>query len=381
MTDSKSIQKLFLARLMGELSADQEKELTRWRGLSPDHETLFRESVDWEKTSRRLRLMMDNKDKVFSQIKLNYPLGKSPYQGYDRAEKIRRRIAIFAVAAMVLVALLVQILVPKQTQIQPGKQKAYLIDPATEGMGDPVAGLMYTADQFESREVGDKEALIARNQPEAPDTAMIKLATRGANEFGLILPRVLHAWLNSWTSIDFPAFYDKKTVHIFISGEAYVSSEREIPIEFHVGQMHLQGERARFNVKSYPGEGTRLTMLSGHLQWWNDSATMDPSHKLDLAAGQEIFYQDGKWVLTTVDTSQAIAWKNGRIFYHQADIKTIMRDLSRWYNVKFEFSGKIPDKPFSLDFPRNAPFADILKKLGGQGLHYQLSGDEMTILP
>jgi hypothetical protein len=60
-----------------------------------------------------------------------------------------------------------------------------------------------------------------------------------------------------------------------------------------------------------------------------------------------------------------------------------MSGLSKWYDFEYEFAGKIPDKKFSLDFPRDAPIAAVLKSLEEQGLHFRYKRwiKEIIILP
>ena len=97
-------------------------------------------------------------------------------------------------------------------------------------------------------------------------------------------------------------------------------------------------------------------------------------------------YSDGPQNITMIKNpaengNDVIAWKNGITLYHNADIQTIMRDVSRWYDVEVVYEGTIPDKKYSLDFPRNAKLQDLITSLKDQGAHVSFFLNKVTVLP
>jgi hypothetical protein len=57
-----------------------------------------------------------------------------------------------------------------------------------------------------------------------------------------------------------------------------------------------------------------------------------------------------------------MAWKNGRFQFSNSDIRDIMRQVARWYDVDVEFKGTIDEK-FSGGISRQVKASQLLKIL------------------
>ena len=51
--------------------------------------------------------------------------------------------------------------------------------------------------------------------------------------------------------------------------------------------------------------------------------------------------------------NKVMAWKNGLFQFDGADIKSIMRQIARWYDVEIEYAGKIPKRRFEGKISRD----------------------------
>jgi ferric-dicitrate binding protein FerR (iron transport regulator) len=59
---------------------------------------------------------------------------------------------------------------------------------------------------------------------------------------------------------------------------------------------------------------------------------------------------------------EVMAWKNGLFQFKAADIKTVLRQAERWYDVQFEYKDNIPAR-FSGQISRSANADQLLKIL------------------
>jgi transmembrane sensor len=82
-----------------------------------------------------------------------------------------------------------------------------------------------------------------------------------------------------------------------------------------------------------------------------------------------------------VDVADAIAWKNGVTSYNEANIKTIMRQVSRWYDVNVNYEGQVPDRYFTGSISRNSKLSELLKIFDLSDIHYTLKDHLITIKP
>jgi hypothetical protein len=63
-----------------------------------------------------------------------------------------------------------------------------------------------------------------------------------------------------------------------------------------------------------------------------------------------------------------MAWKNGVFHFENADIQTVMRQLSRWYDVEVVYKRDIEkDDPLFFEVKRNTNLSDVLKVLNLAG--------------
>ncbi len=58
-----------------------------------------------------------------------------------------------------------------------------------------------------------------------------------------------------------------------------------------------------------------------------------------------------------------MAWKNGYFSLKGADLFSIMRQVSRWYDVEVVYEGKFSDQKFVGVLSRDISLNDVLKSL------------------
>jgi ferric-dicitrate binding protein FerR (iron transport regulator) len=63
-----------------------------------------------------------------------------------------------------------------------------------------------------------------------------------------------------------------------------------------------------------------------------------------------------------VDTEAAIGWKNGDIHFNSADLKGVLRQLARWYDVDVDMA-RIPAVKLNGVVSRHVSLAVVLKAI------------------
>ena len=86
-------------------------------------------------------------------------------------------------------------------------------------------------------------------------------------------------------------------------------------------------------------------------------------------------------VLRGEDIQAAVAWRNGRTFFKDADVPTILRVISRWYDVDVEYQGNLSRRQINGAISRNAPLSELLKILELNKIHFKMNGKKMTVTP
>lgn len=82
-----------------------------------------------------------------------------------------------------------------------------------------------------------------------------------------------------------------------------------------------------------------------------------------------------------VNVDEVISWKNGQIQFENESLQTIMRQISRWYDVDITYDGDIPHKIFTGAISRKSDLSELLRILKFEGVHFTLEGRTIVVRP
>jgi len=217
------------------------------------------------------------------------------------------------------------------------------------------------------------------------------LTVPSGGKYSLVLPDGSRVWLNAESSITFPTAFSGRKRSVKISGEVYfdVAKDPARPFIVQVGnnrQIRVLG--TQFNVNAYSDEEEiTTTLLEG-------SVEILPGGNAGLAVRlkpgeQAAFSETGQIsVRHGVNTDEIVAWKNGMFHFEKADIQSVMRQISRWYNVEVVYEGPLPNRSFSGKIDRQSNASEALDILRFTGLNFRIDAlpDEsrkgkITVLP
>ncbi|MCF6404303.1 DUF4974 domain-containing protein [Chitinophaga filiformis] len=207
------------------------------------------------------------------------------------------------------------------------------------------------------------------------------MTTPRGRQFKLVLPDGTKVWLNAASSLKYPTAFTGSERKVEITGEAYleVAQNADKPFILSVANgVTVKVLGTSFNVNAYPDENAVQTMLvTGSVQ----VTAANSATPLTLQPGKQATLQKrtGKLSIQPADEEQVLAWKNGYFHFDRADIQTIMRQISRWYDVEVEYK-EIPDKKFSGTIPRNVNASQVFKILELTGnVHFTIDGNKVTV--
>ena len=212
------------------------------------------------------------------------------------------------------------------------------------------------------------------------------LTTPRGGQYQLTLPDGTKVWLNAASSITYPIAFTGNSRTVEMTGEAYfeVIHDKKRPFTVKAGGQTIQDIGTRFNVNVYADEPAQVTTLlegavsvSGHLLRPGEKATVTGATATGTtgAGGGDIQVTQG-------DPDQAVAWKNGLFDFNDAGVETVMRQLSRWYNVDVTYEGNIPHRQFQGMIGRSLTLNQVLAGLTKEQVHYQIEpGNRLIITP
>lgn len=214
-----------------------------------------------------------------------------------------------------------------------------------------------------------------------PITQYNTISIPDGTEFEVILPDGSKAFLNANSSLKYPTVFNGGTRQVELQGEGYfeVTHNKEKPFIVQTARQTVLVLGTHFNINAYADERTtKTTLLEGRVQ------IMAGPQAFTLIPGEQAMVTNNgsplrEGMIMNADTDQAVAWKNGFFQYHEADIKAIMRDFSRWYGVKVIYDGNIHERLFSGAIHKDLSLLQALDLLGYANVHFTIENKQITI--
>ncbi|MNY52902.1 hypothetical protein D3C86_1886180 [compost metagenome] len=73
------------------------------------------------------------------------------------------------------------------------------------------------------------------------------------------------------------------------------------------------------------------------------------------------------------------AWKDGFFQFERVDIQTLMRQISRWYDIEIEYRGDIPKDELVGKIKRDEDIKKVLEILKYGNVKFQLVGRKLIV--
>jgi len=386
------LRTLYHRYLMGTLTIEEKRE---WKLAlsSPNLKHFLEEIVEegWDEISKEEIVLMDqtSSDKIFDRV-VAMP-----------QKKIRKNILwkpIVAAASIFIVAALSLYLYTNSTQnkpvrpvshashIKPGDNKAYLT--LANGkkivLSDAKNGTLVAQNGIQITKTTEGQlvyTVTGNNNSTSSDYNTIETPKGG--QYQVRLPDGTNVWLNAASSLRYPSAFKGSERKVELSGEAYfeVAKNKKMPFRVISNTQTVEVLGTHFNVNSYLDEAdTKTTLLEGSVRVKrNNSAAA-----VVIRPGQQASVKQNvndKINVAEADMEEVMAWKNNYFRFNNENIESVMRKISRWYNVDVEYKGAISDEEFNGTISRSKNIVQVLEMLEGtKSIHFKIEGRRIVVM-
>lgn len=202
------------------------------------------------------------------------------------------------------------------------------------------------------------------------------IRTPRGGQYNLVLPDGTLVWLNAESSLSYPSTFSKSERRVNLTGEAYfevvakyssnskkISSEKT-PFIVSTKEQEIEVLGTHFNVKSYTDEEqTTTTLLEGKVRVTGLNNNSKSTQGRILNVGEQAIWKNNKLNIAKVNINKAIDWKDGKFIFSGDNIKTIMTNISRWYNIDVSYQGDVSNINFEGSISRYETIGEVLRKL------------------
>jgi len=386
------IKSLLLKHLRAQTTPEEQTVIEAWLAASKANQELFAELNDPDLVARSLEKMdLLHEDQVWQRLQAN-TTGKPPVH---RVHFLRRYGWAAAAVFFVLLGTGAWWILhnPEQKQIALTQQQRFRNDvpPAkNEAVLTLAGGQKIVLDSASNGTITRQGNTTIRNGNgqlvynelhEKPTELLYNtLATGRGSQYQLILPDGSKVWLNAASSITYPTTFAGAERKVAVTGEAYfeIAGDKSHPFVVQNKEVSIQVLGTSFNVNTYDDEDAlRTTLLEGSVKVVKDhnSSILHPGQQAILSRNNTPIK-----VIDHPDIDEVMAWKNGVFRFNDATIESIMREMTRWYDVEVVYEARI-SQHFIADVPRDVPASELLKLLElTDQVHFKIEGKKITVI-
>lgn len=263
-----------------------------------------------------------------------------------------------------------------KNNILPGKNVAVLTlsNGKRIDLSDEKSGIVIDASKLtysDGTSVGQEDELQGNK--------LISAETPRGGTYQVILPDGSKVWLNAASILKFPAtFSGKANREVELIGEAYfeIQKDKIHPFKVKTIQQEVEVLGTHFNVNAYAEEGpVKTTLLEGSVKLVHQKkmAYLKPGQQGFIAA-------DDDFNVVKADLNYVSAWKNGEFIFNGTDLRSLMRQISRWYDVDVIYEQGVKDDVFFGKIKRNAELSKVLKILALGDVHFKIEDRKIIVM-
>lgn len=204
--------------------------------------------------------------------------------------------------------------------------------------------------------------IVSANGVNQKNDVLNKITIPRGGKYDITLPDGTRVWLNSSSSLSFPTAFAGRERKVLLTGEAYfeVAKNREMPFKVDVnGKQVVEVLGTHFNITAFSGEGGIMTTLlegSVKINYKKSSTLIKPGQMAvnDLQNNLKV---------VPADLEEVMAWKNDMFIFNNENIVSIMKKISRWYDVDVEFKGDVSGVNFDGNYSRSKGLKSLLRNI------------------
>ncbi|WEK18993.1 MAG: DUF4974 domain-containing protein [Candidatus Pedobacter colombiensis] len=271
----------------------------------------------------------------------------------------------------------------RAANIVPGGNKAILTlaDGSTIALDDAVNGTLASQPGILITKNKDGQIIYSVSKENETGNAPVynTVETPRGGQYQINLPDGTKVWLNAASSIKFPTSFEGDERKVELNGEGYfeVAKNKYKPFRVVSGRQVVEVLGTHFNINSYNDEEQiKTTLVEGRVSVAIGTETVI------LKPGQQAVANQKSIHVEAVNTDDVIAWKENSFVFNNEDLGSIMRKISRWYDVDVICPPELGKMTFGITVSRNKSIKQVLYNIEETGtVHFKIEGRRITVMP
>lgn len=221
--------------------------------------------------------------------------------------------------------------------------------------------------------------VVSGGADELTENTSNTISTPKGGQYTIILSDGTKVMLNSASSMTFPTSFKAAERRVELNGEAYFEVAKDKNKRFRVisGLQTVEVLGTHFNVNAYGDEHTiKTTLLEGAVKVFTTkkSVLIEPGEQAVLDKADE-----NSIAKRMVNTNKETSWINGIFSFEGDDLKSVMRQVARWYDVNVIYAGPISEEKYFGEISRSSKLSEVIKILELNNVHFEVAGKTIKV--
>lgn len=221
--------------------------------------------------------------------------------------------------------------------------------------------------------------VVSSGGDELSENTYNTISTPKGGKYAIILSDGTKVMLNSASSMTFPTSFNAADRRVELTGEAYFEVAKDKNKRFRVisGLQTVEVLGTHFNVNAYGDEQTiKTTLLEGAVKVFTakKSVLIEPGEQAVLDKAHE-----NSMAKHLVNINKETSWINGIFSFEGDDLKSVMRQVARWYDVNVIYEGPISEEKYFGEISRSSKLSEVIKILELNNVNFDVAGKTIKV--
>jgi ferric-dicitrate binding protein FerR (iron transport regulator) len=210
-----------------------------------------------------------------------------------------------------------------------------------------------------------------------------KILVSSGQKKKILLPDGTKVILDSGTHFRYPLKFKKKIREVFLNGEGYFEVHSNVykPFVVRANKAIIKVVGTKFNVRAWKDtQKVKVAVTEGKVSL-NSEGAKDDDKVIIIKGHLSVLPDNGKPSKPYQgDLNKELSWINREMAFENVPLAEVLKQLERWYGIKFNIADDISDLNSLTVFLQNESLGNILKLLVAiTGLKYRLDGNIVCI--
>ncbi len=208
----------------------------------------------------------------------------------------------------------------------------------------------------------------------------LTLTTPRGGQYQVSLPDGTKVWLNADSKLHYPSIFPDDNRIVSLEGEAYfeVARDENKPFIVQTAKEKVEVLGTHFNINTYSEEmSSSVALLEGKVR-----VSLANRQSQILSPGQQAINSHDRLKIQPVNLDECVAWKNGEFMFNNESLGSVMRKLSRWYDIDVELTKEVRDISIWGSVSRYDTFDEVLQviKMIDDNIQFKIEGRRVRIM-